>query len=337
MAFQTGTATSMGNFFTQLRAFATSNAGFTDGGTDTINTNTVHRLSKAGIHWSFEETLTVTLQASPLLTENYARMRMTYSQPTSGTGFTDSIPIGQPRFSCFGTFANAGPYTGHIFYTEGDAVHAALEVFPNVFQHLSFGSITKFGTWTGGEYLTAGSYQRIQSSTRQYASAFSQLPFSDVEGSGHLPGTGTGFDSPCIGFVRYDQTGTSLDDFAPIGAFNLNNQRARMCNMIEPKDIQNNSMLSGMLFDAPNQGNLRTPLFPMYVRLRDYNANTPSTLDAYFVAGVVPGVRMCNISELNAKEIINTNWQTYPVVQKIGVSNVAPISDSLGFAYERIA
>lgn len=336
MAFQTGTATTMGDFFTQLQAFATSNAGFTNNGSVSVNGNTVHRLAKAGIHWCFEETITRTLQPTPLLVENFARMRMTYTEVTPGTGLDQDTPTGQPRFTCFGTFANAGPYTGHIFYTDGSAVHAALEVFPNVFQHLSFGSITKFGTWTGGEYLTAGSYQRITSNTRQYTTSDTQLPFTDIQGQGHSPGGGSGFTSDCAGFVRQEQTGTSEDDFAPMGILPINNQRARMGNLVVPSANQTNSIFSALLFDSPNQGNLRSALFPMYVRLRDYNANTPASLDAYFIAGVVPGVRMCNVAQFNAKEIVNTNWQTYPVVQKFGDSDVAPVSGDLGFAYERI-
>ena len=334
MAFQTGIATSLNNFFTQLRSFAAANVGFSNQGTTIINGNTVHHLSKGGIYWNFEETLTTVTSG---FTSHYSRMRMTYTKPIDVDGFNQSFPTGQERFTAFGTFANSGPYTSHIFYTEGTAVHAVLEVFPGIFQHLSFGSITKFGTWTGGEYLTAGSYQGISSSTRTFSSSNSSIPFADTEGSGHNSGTSAGFNQSCQGYMRYLQTGSNGDDFAPIGSITLNNQRVRMGSLFAPKATQDVNMFSSLLFDSPNQGNLRTALFPMYTRVRDYDANIPATLDAYFIGGVVPGVRLCNVSNLNPKEIVNTNWQVYPMVQKFGDSDIAPISGDVGLAYERIA
>ena len=332
MAFQSGTATSYTDFFTQLRTFATANAGFANEGTTTINSNTVHHLSKGGIFWSFEETVTLVTT----FTFNFARMRMTYTKPT--VTFDEATPTGQPRYTCFGTNASTGPFTAHTFYTEGTAVHAVLEVFPGVFQHLSFGSLTKSGAWTGGEYLTAGSYQSTVGSILRFdQSGFNQFPFSDEWGAGHNSGTGTGFTGTCLGFVRYQQSGSNEDDFAPLSltGAKLNNQQCKM-SATHSTVRTDTQLLSALVINSPNQANLRTALFPMYVRLRDYTANTPAALDAYFIAGTVPGVRVCNVSELNAYEIINTDWQTFPTTQKDGDNLVAPISEIVGFAYQRV-
>lgn len=333
MAFQTGTASSFTDFFIQLRAFATSNAGFSNNGTSTINGNTVHSVSKGGIYWNFEEGASLfTLSAG--FTFNYARMRMTYSLPNDVDGFNQSFPTGQPRYTAFGTNASTGPFTGHTFYTEGTAVHAVLEVFPNVFQHLSFGSIEKSGAWAGGEYLTASSYARGSGGVLGFESNSSQHPFADSYGTGHAVGTAGNFNASVYSFVRYVQSGTNNDDFAPLANV-LNNQVCRMSGVMDlSSDL--NIMHNQLVRNSPNQANLRSALFPMYVRLRDYTANSPATLDAYFIAGTVPGVRVCNVRELNPHEIVNTDWQVFPIIQKDGDDTVAPISGEGGFAYQRV-
>ncbi|PHR58712.1 MAG: hypothetical protein COA47_09915 [Robiginitomaculum sp.] len=331
MAFTTGVATSITDFFTQLRTFAAANAGFSNDGTTSINGNTVHHLSKGGLFWNFEETLSA---VNGIFTWKYARMRMTYTKPT--VTFNETTPTGQPRYSCFGFYQSEGPYTSHTFFTEGTAIHCLIEVFPNVFNHMSFGSITKFGAWSGGEYITAGSYQRNSSSTNPFVSNSTSFPFADDYGQGHAAGVGAGFTNACQGFLRYVQTGTNNDDFAPMGTVKINNQRCRMSgNFLSTQDfsVMNNELLRS----SPNQANLRAALFPMHVRVRDYTANSPASRDAYFIGGVIPGVRVCNMLELNPYEIINTNWQVFPVVQEDGDLTIAPISLTEAFAYERIA
>lgn len=333
MTVTTGTASSVTDFFSQLRTFAAANAGFSNQGTTTINGFTVHHLSKGGIFWNFEETLTFIGSG---FTINYARMRMTYTKPNDSETYNQLLPAGQERYTGMNFYDSTGPFTSHTFYTEGTAVHAVIEVFPNVFNHLSFGNVQKIGTWVGGEYLTAGAYQRISSGILQFTSNNCQHVFADDFGSGTTTGVGTGFNAQSASFVRYVQTGNNNDDFSPMGNMGVfSNQRCRLsARLFETADPS--VMYAELLVNSPNQANLRTALFPMQVRIRDYTANSPVSRDAYFIGGIIPGVRVCSVKELNAYEIINTDWQTFPVIQKSGSSLVAPITSSIGFAYQRV-
>ena len=345
MAFQSGTATSLTDFFTQLRTFATTNSGFTNAGTSTINGNTVHKLTKGSVTWSFEETVNLPTSTPGSFAQYFARMRMTYTAPT--TTFNETVPVGQKRFTAFSTYGNNGPFTGHNFYTEGNAVHAVLEVFPNVFQHLSFGNMTKLSTWAGGEYLTAGSYGNKSGSTGIYpfTTGRRQVAYSHLQGTGHPVGAGTGFNLDAYGFVRYVQTGTNEDDFAPLGSLSpataiadFDSQSALMSAVELPTDnissSGDRSLLAELIFDGPNAVNQRTALLPMYVMLRERNAVANPEL--YFIAGVVPIVRVVNIRGLSPNEQVNTDWRAFPTIQKTGDTTVAPVSVDVGFAYQEV-
>jgi len=63
-----------------------------------------------------------------------------------------------------------GSFTGHFLFTDGDGVspgtyvHAVIQLGPTVFRHLWIGEMTKFGSFTGGTYLSGhfhypGSFQ----------------------------------------------------------------------------------------------------------------------------------------------------------------------------------
>lgn len=320
MSFETGVATSYDNFFTLLRAFAVAEASFTDEGTVDIGGDLVHTLSKGGLYWNFQ---VGGVDATGPDTY-YAKCRMTYSQPT--VTYNNSTPTGQPEFTRFGTYSNLGPFIGYTFYTEGTAVHAVLEVYPNIFAHLSFGNITKVGTWVGGEYITASSATRATGGANNFV-------YDNANQMQHLfpPSLGAEEES----FVRYVQTGSNEDDFAPAGAIsNINLQKAIFSNGIKLTTLKE-GIYESLIEDGPNAFNSRTVLLPIYVLLRNRNADFSPSL--YFHSGSVPGVRICNITELVAHDIVDTDWEVYPAFQKGGDEALAPDSTVNGLAYQRIA
>lgn len=345
MAFTTGTAASLTAFFAAVRSFAVTNAGFTDGGTATINGNTVHTLSKGTptIYWNFEETVSRTIGA---YTVYLARCRMTYSAP-SGT-FNETTPTGQKRYTAFGTYGINSSFTGYYLFTDGTAVHCVLEVQTGVFQHLSFGNITKTGTWTGGEYLTAGGTidKNSGDGVYSYRNTSAQYPFADDNGDGFAPGTGAGFNSSCFGFVRYVKTGSNQDDFAPLGRINQSSAvstfdeqhgLASGCRVpsVTAQGSGVDSSLYAMLLNAsPNAVNFRSAMFPAIVRLRDRVATTSPGF--YFIAGYIPYVAIINNQNISDGEIVNTDWQVFSTIQKDGDDTVAPGSGYVGLAYRRV-
>lgn len=319
-------------FFDSIATFAVANAGMSTS-TTTIEIpgnpptqRNLRLINYGAVTLTIESNLT-----NPSNNLNFARMRMTYGAPT--TEFTQDAPVGQPRFTCFGTWQQTGPFIGHRMFTDGTAVHAVLEVANNVFQHFSFGEITKNGTWIGGEYVCAGSQNSVSGSNYNYGAGSSAFVFDEGIGSGHnatASGVPIGTTGNCTGFVRYRQTGNNVDDFAPMNSTGLNNQAARLNFPINPSESSPTSLTSELVFSSPNQANSRTPLFPMTVLLRDYNITTNNL---YFAAGYIPNVRVLSMRNFSPGVLTETNWRVYPVIQKAGDRTIAPVSNEPGYAY----
>lgn len=350
MAFATATGTgNLRSFFDALRTFAGAN-GFTNSGTSvgshTLGDHKIHHISRGSVWWNFEETMQSSTTGTAV---TFARARMTYSKPSGDpVVFNEVTPVGQPKFTGFSTFLSGGPYTGHFFFASNDCIHAVLEISPNVFQHLSFGIIEKFGTWTGGEYLTAA-YNPVWETSQydgfKYATTNSNgriFAESDTTTSTALrtnnKGTNpieaiTGLTNTVKSYVRYDKTGNNADDFAPIGYNNAAVGFTQQATMSLPLLIKEDiiSMYSTLLFASANTFNNRAPMYPMYCRLQ----NNDNVADTRFFAGHVSGCRVVNIKNLTPKEIVNTDWQIFPVVSKNGDPTVGSDTGDLGLAYRR--
>lgn len=326
MAFTTGTATSLANFISSVAIYAAANAGYTNNGTSTVNTtSTAQTISKGGVFWIF-----VTDPAFFDSGDRYMGCRMTYAAP-SGT-YNNTTPVGQPNETRLTIYNSPETFSAPYFiFTNGDAVHCVLEIFSDIFVHLSFGNMaTKFGTWTGGEYVTATYVRNNVSNINASAQC---IAFNEnLENLGNGPG-----------YVRNALGANDEDDFAPMS--NIENpvagggeQQALMIAHVDNYIITGSSAtvgfgVYGRLFRvSPNQANLRSALIPCYVRLKD----TAVGSNLFRFAGIIDGVRLVNIRDLNPKEIVE-NYQVFPVTQKTGNNSTAPGSNYLGMAYLRTA
>ena len=351
MAFATGTGTAnLRSFFDQLRTFAGAN-GFTNSGTSVgshvLGDHKIHHISRGGVWWNFEETMQTSLTATAV---TFARARMTYSKPSGDpVVFNETTPVGQPKFTGFSTFLSGGPYTGHFFFASNDCIHAVLEISPNVYQHLSFGIMDKFGTWTGGEYLTAAFNPTVETSPLpahfNYITAnsnnrifgewepttnSSQRP--NNKGTNPVEAVG-GFTNTVKSFVRYEKSGNNGDDFAPMGYNNTAAGFSQQATMSLPQQVAEDAsyMYSTLLLASSNTFNNRAPMYPMYCKMQ----NNDNVADTRFLAGHVAGCRVLNIKNLTPKEIVNTDWQVFPVVSKNGDWTVGSDTGDLGLAYRR--
>jgi hypothetical protein len=143
-----GSATTQQDFLDQLRIFLEAN-GWT---TDRFDVPTKDFSTHLG---------TVYVQ---FLWTNAANIAIFHSLGFDGFagpgGHTDDsgngdnvVPIDtQRRLSDIG----AGPFENHWFFFNPTTatVHAVLEFLPGLYRHCSFGTVTKFGTWTGGEFCS---------------------------------------------------------------------------------------------------------------------------------------------------------------------------------------
>lgn len=334
MATQSGTATSIKNFMDSLAAFAVANAGFTDAGTVVMTeaggTVDAHSLQKGGVTWVFTTAIGTEYQNGN--GDFWMESRMCYALPVASTEWSTTNPVGQPGVTRFSTLQSGATFSApYDFFTDGSYVHAVLEIFPNVFSHFSFGNISKFGTWTGGEYLSC-TYLILRNPSFQ--TDYQYLNFTNV----HL------FDEQNSNSVQNSYIRRTVDglltenDFAPFGT-STNSIPGGFFNDVKGTMNSNNSVTSpgdgfgyeGVLFvNSPSAANFRSPLLPIYI----YGRDITTTAIQYHLMGIVEGIRWINIKELDVKTIVDNDWRVYSESQKAGDVTVAPIAANIGLAYD---
>lgn len=264
--------------------FAVTNAGFTNIGAD----GTLRRLSKSGLYFCF-------IPASRIAGTYYEiAVRLTTVEPTNSTYMSVD---GQPYCSGIGTSTYAGPYVGLHLFTDGIEVNCALEVLPGAFAHLSFGYLFKFGSWTGGEYVTGSIYYSWWY-VNQGTTSFSG-------GSG--------------GLASYKNTLYYNSEFYP-EAQKLNDKRVTWGGVTSTC----NTPLYSLGYASYNY---RRPLLPIYAIIDETGVRNK-------VVGVSKQARFLNLDGLQNKEIIEDDWMVFPYSQRTAI--IGTVYDaSYGLAYKR--
>lgn len=332
-------AVNMQSVVDQISSFAVANAGFT-ALPDVIltgTTTTLKILLKGGMYYYLFGSTQVLPNFAPNRTVGVIYLRMMRVEPTLANYNDIGTTIDAqrtPSKAC--TFSNTdGAFEGLNLYTDGNAVHVALEIFSNVFTHLSFGIVDKFGAWTGGEYTMANGI--FYSDTTDYAffSSFNTFLFD----GGYSSSISTILSSsyginyiyrplPIAGassnWTDYPRIGTST---LPSGA----TQYSKSSGMYFTNS-SNESELTWVLFKtSPNATTLRTMLIPIYIRI-SYELDT----SLVHLAGHIPSAKYLNIQAIDPKEVVDVNWKVYPYTAKFGDTTNEPVSDNHGIAYKRV-
>ena len=113
-----------------------------------------------------------------------------------------------------------------------------------------------------------------------------------------------------------------MNDFAQPGSVR-NGQACSFSNY--------NGILERLYRDSPNNATLRTPLFPLYVFIRD------PVSGLFRMSGTLPGVRFASISVVDPAEVILSDWQCFPLSQKFGNRVACPGTGKRGLAYKRVS
>lgn len=330
MAYETGTASDLDDLLDKMVDFAVANAGFTEitqiGGTG--KQSDMYILQKGSIYWWF---LGDSTTLSGYGTNGWIDARMMNTTPTlSNLRNTSYAQYYDTRAQLWNRYN--GPYTNYFFYSNGGSVQVVVEVTPLVFSHLSFGVVDKFGTWTGGEFLT-GSYM---GTSGWYVSGgywyddialYGSNPFAEKDIQ-HSSTRGPGY-------VYYPQ-GSYGDyrDWAPLTTYVVNNQQAKFGAPHEiptsTYQILDNSLVDVLLYCSPNTFNSRAGLFPTYLQL--YEASS----QRYQLLGHVENAKVLNMELLDPKEVVELEWDVYPIFQKAGDSAVATVSGNIALAYKNV-
>jgi hypothetical protein len=252
---------------------------------------------------------------------SYSAFASGIALPGAGSSHTGAV---QPRWTGMTTWGFTGPYTGHYFFTDGTCVHAVMEVASGVFNHMSFGKVAKFGTWTGGEYLTGGWHDSINAgSYRDAFSGFHTRPFEDDNNSSL---------NTIHTYVR-TAGAVAAADFVPMSSVQVSPYHGMFVGIYHGGVYLKTAFYARLIRHAPNDATNRTPLFPGMLRLRESASNL------YHLAASIPYVAFLKMSsDMNPKDIIDTDWQIFPITQRTGGNAVtAPLSFEYALAYRRVA
>lgn len=146
MAFQTGVATSFINLLDALRLFAMAN-GWTENGWAAVGSDQRLHLQKGSIFANF--------LAEADLTDLWIQGSLGYNGASAWNAQPSAMPQG-PRLSASLEGAITWPVTYWFFlHTAPDSIEVVIRYQPTKFQWLTFGTLTAYGSWTGGAYFGA--------------------------------------------------------------------------------------------------------------------------------------------------------------------------------------
>jgi len=244
-------------------------------------------------------------------------------------------------------FAMVGPlatslYAYHLF-SNGDFVHVVIEETSRRFRHLSFGFIKQYGTFAGGQYLTAACPIESSSLTAfDFTTTNHQVPFGangySVSGSSlatnGYPGT----------YVRANIDGWTVGWRLLSSSLSVNGRDSYGCssygNDANSRGGSTQSFSQSLTHDlayhcSPQSYNGLAPMMPCYV-----GVNRTPYVGTWTLLGEFPDVRFLNISNFNPGDelILGTDvWKIFPLWNKAYAGGAEPISYDYGLAYRKVA
>ena len=319
MAYQSGVANSLPDFFDALQQFAAAEGWTVDiysaaNSWMALNNGSCYvqfRWDSVGTFAGFHSTGFVNNSTAP---GNHTG--------DDGCGQLDSTApynstVTSGRRAVLGT---PGPYTGYHFFTDDTTqyIHCVLEVSPGVYNHLSFGTIDKIGTWTGGQYFG------LQNGKNQPLSAY--IPSNTgTSGANEMNSLRVdGLSNQTAGSVWSLFTGRTTTP----GVDRAGN--ARVLNPGGWKGYNPWQAGFGMVRSSPVSGYV--PLIPVPVWWRDSSD--------YYLLGFGPKVFTMNMANFAPQEEFTIGLNTYkvfPMVQKAeSVDSSNTLSGYGGVAYLKV-
>lgn len=191
------------------------------------------------------------------------------------------------------------PVRYHLF-SDGSASHCVVEWLGGVFQHINVGVLTKYGTWSGGLFVTGTCWNRNGFSggvyyawdTSWHVRPFDAIGSTQASRSGH---------------ARVSYLGQTVANFANVSpAGNL--------AVGVPLHVRR------LIDRSPNAYNGRAALIPIEVLLGLEESLTPSY---WRPLGRISNAAYINITNLNPGDTILTDWLVFPLSAKNSGGTVA--------------
>ena len=311
MAYQTGTPASLTDLMDDFKAFAIANGGFTDSDTEyTASSYSYFALTRGGVKWGF--------------------------------AFKDASGGGDCLFNTMTAWAGSGLLTAQTgacaknarayfglspieywMFSDGDATHMVVEISAGCYAHLSIGLLDKYGTYTGGEFVSANYWNNAT--------------WGSASNSRHFDGYNSNQGNTYINHVRVTYDGKTIAGFGSNAHSGLNHVR----NLWMGGGYYNTpSMTQGELVaHQPNSYNGRSVLIPVEIFLAyDLTSNTDPT--GWIPLGRVNNAALVSIANLSAEDLVNTDWMVFPMAMKdpsgaLTLASGQVDTDTFGWAYQK--
>jgi hypothetical protein len=219
-----------------------------------------------------------------------------------------------------------GAFASHWLYTDGTCVH------------ISFGVLTKQGTWTGGEYLSANCASSLSSNWYNWSATIT----SSYDRTGAIfsgQWTGNMAYQPET-YIRMANT-TASADFWSTGneLYGSSLTSTSLFMSMSSADVSlslttESHPMSSLLRYAPSTSTWRTPMVPVLLM-----RGVTSPADSVYVLGRVPRVTFLRMTDdMPNASLIHTDWRVFPLFSRVttDTSLVAPGSGNWAIAYREI-
>ena len=308
MAYQTGPSASPVDLMAALAAFIAPH-GFVAQTPWTNGAYTIQSFLKNGVYYNFQY--------------NVSELNLSTSLAISGSGL---ITAQSGALNVLMKIKQiVGPHIGYHYFTDGKAVHCVVEIVTGVFTHFNFGEITKNGNWGGGAFVTGSSIKDGSLSFPAEAdliSGYNQYPFMTYSTMGN-----TGVTSQTgIGHVRSDTNGAGR--ICPMGWNSIaSSPNTDIVYCLAWVSNEGRRLINA----SPNTYNGRAVIMPITL----LQATTAAT-GPYFQLGHVPNAGVVNMTNINPKDVVNSDWMAFPIGQKNSTAGTVYINSQMyGMAYKK--
>ena len=283
MSYQTGSATSVQNFLQILSTFLIAN-GYTVNRQDNDGTFERLNIEKNGNNYNLygdDDAILLTLSSS-------------YAAVDKGLQ-ADETPDGKNEIRrCDANDIASGAFSSyHIFYDQ-DFVHVVIEAESGTFNHIVFGEIAKYGTWTGGAYIdtvhwnTSVSYIDVPDSPSQHSKLAHGYTSTHARSTAYL-----NYDRDAANTYVSLNGNVSTVDLILSGSAHID----------ASSSIGNMFIFHQATPTAQTSRVISTPL-EIYV--------SKGTEGLKEMMGYLPFTRSINIQLLNTLDVVDTDWVVFP-------------------------
>jgi len=233
----------------------------------------------------------------------------------TGLAWASYTLAGQP---CYTASLGAGPYAAYDFFQFGGTITCVAEITAGVFQHFSFGNISKKGTFTGGEFVTTCRWGGPSSQFQVPSSGYHNFSFDSILASNSDNGAGYS------GHLRCDYAGDATPRY-----FYFGHPTAASRVMGGARaNVGTNPGGYGYLSDkGPNTLNLRNNILPLFGMVPDQGG----TNRVYI--GEFDGVASCDNRLLPNGTIVETVWKVFPARARYLTPQAPGVNSSDTYAY----